>query len=182
LVRQIGAGDDVGCDCGAGWRWEGRGDRLLLLRRRDASPLARFSYILEVPGEVEIAELSLVLRLHPAPPAAWMYHGAADRAGLALPLTAGDRVTVRNRRPGDRLHPLGGAGTRRLKELLIDRRVPRRKRDLLPLLCLGDDIAWVPGVTVAEACRLPPPPHAGTTVWVAELAAAAPSEAKATKP
>jgi tRNA(Ile)-lysidine synthetase-like protein len=169
LLRQIAAGGDVGCDCGDGWRWEARGEGSLLLHRGGASPVAGFSYILEVPGEVEIPELSLVLRLRRSAPEEWMYRGAEHRAGLALPLSPGDRVSVRNRRPGDRLHPLGGSGTRRLKEVLIDRRVPRHRRDRLPLLCLGDHIAWVPGVTVAEPYRLPEPPAPGVTVWVAEL-------------
>jgi tRNA(Ile)-lysidine synthetase-like protein len=98
-----------------------------------------------------------------------MYRGAPDRAALALELAAGDAVTVRSRRPGDRLQPLGAAGRRRLKQVLIDRRVPRRRRDRLPLLVVGGEVAWVPGVTVAEPFRLPPAPAAGATVWVAEL-------------
>jgi tRNA(Ile)-lysidine synthase len=142
---------------------------MVLARRRRSPPATGFSYILTVPGEVEVRELGLVLRLRPAAPAAWMYRGAPDRAGLSLDLAAGDRVTVRSRRPGDRLRPLGAAGSRRLKQVLIDRRVPRSRRDRLPLLVVGTEVAWVPGVTVAEACRLPREPSTGATVWVAEL-------------
>jgi tRNA(Ile)-lysidine synthase len=172
LVRQLAAGGAVGCDCGGGWRWESRRGEVVL--RRAAGPAQRlpaegFSYILVVPGEVEIPELGLLLRLRPAAPAPWMYRGAPDRAALALELAAGDAVTVRSRRPGDRLQPLGAAGRRRLKQVLIDRRVPRRRRDRLPLLVVGGEVAWVPGVTVAEPFRLPPAPAAGATVWVAEL-------------
>ncbi len=169
LLRQLAAGGAVGCDCGGGWRWETRGGELVLARRRRSPPAAGFSYILTVPGEVEVRELGLVLRLRPAAPAAWMYRGAPDRAGLALDLAAGDRVTVRSRRPGDRLRPLGAAGSRRLKQVLIDRRVPRSRRDRLPLLVVGTEVAWVPGVTVAETCRLPREGSTGATVWVAEL-------------
>jgi tRNA(Ile)-lysidine synthase len=172
LERQLAAGGAVGCDCGGGWRWESREGEVVL--RRGAGPARRrpgegFSYILVAPGEVEIPELGLLLRLRPAAPAPWMYRGAPDRAALALELAPGDAVTVRNRRPGDRLQPLGAAGSRRLKQVLIDRRVPRRHRDRLPLLVVGGEIAWVPGVTVAERFRLPPAPAAGATVWVAEL-------------
>jgi len=174
LVRQLTGGGAVGCDCGAGWRWESRGGSVALvppaaqLARRRATA-ASFSYILVPPGEVEIAELGLVLRLYPTPLAPWMYDGAPHRAGLALELSPGEAVTVRNRRPGDRLRPLGTAGRRRLKQVLIDGRVPRARRDRLPLLVDGGGIAWVPGVTVAERCRLPDEPSAAATVWVAEL-------------
>ena len=96
----------------------------------------------------------------------WMFQGSPDRAGLALPLAEGDRVTIRNRRPGDRIHPLGADGSRRLKEVLIDRRVPRPVRGRLPLLCVGERIAWVPGIAIEQRFRLAG--HA--TAWVAEVA------------
>ncbi|HEX6200317.1 MAG TPA: tRNA lysidine(34) synthetase TilS, partial [Thermoanaerobaculia bacterium] len=93
--------------------------------------------------------------------------GSPRRAALALPpdvegaagTSAGAQVVVRSRRPGDRLRPLGAPGTRKLKDVLIDARVPRRERDRLPLLCVGERIAWVPGVTVDEAFRLPEAPR-----------------------
>jgi tRNA(Ile)-lysidine synthase len=53
-----------------------------------------------------------------------------------------------------------------LKEVLIDRRVPREVRERLPLLCVGERVAWVPGVTIDERFRLAG--HA--TAWVAEVA------------
>jgi tRNA(Ile)-lysidine synthase len=176
LARQLAAEGGAAVDCGDGWRWRTAGRRLRLERRPERSPGQEFSYILSIPGEVEIIELSTVVRLYRAPVARWMYRGAADRAALALPLDSGSRVTVRSRRPGDRLRPLGASGSRRLKEVLIDRRVPRLERDRLPLLCVDDDgvgdgggLAWVPGVTVDERFRLPEAPAAGATVWVAEL-------------
>ena len=104
-----------------------------------------------------------------------MLRGAPDRAGLALPLSAGARVEVRNRRPGDRIRPLGAPGGRRLKEVLIDHRVPRERRDRLPLLVVDGRIAWVPGVTIDEAFRL----REGSPVWLAEVVAApGPAESK----
>ncbi len=84
---------------------------------------------------------------------------------MALPLARGDTVVVRSRSPGDRIRPLGCAYTKRLKEVLIDRKVPRNERDRLPLLCLGDRIAWVPGVTIDDSFRL----TTGSRPWVARL-------------
>ncbi len=97
-----------------------------------------------------------------------MFAGSPWRAALALPLAEGDRVTVRNRRPGDRIHPLGANGSRKLKEVLIDRRVPRRERERLPLICVGEvgeRIAWVPGVTIDHRFRI----DGHATAWVAEV-------------
>jgi tRNA(Ile)-lysidine synthase len=172
LAAQRSAGTGVGCDCGRHWRWRREGGRLVLCPAPQCGDGPPFSYTLTVPGELDLPELGLRLRLDRQPPAPWMYHGAPDRAGLDLPLVAGDRVVVRSRREGDRVHPLGAAGTRRLKDLLIDHRVPRSRRDRLPLVCVGTDggtIAWVPGVTVDERYRLPA--SGGAQVWVAALVA-----------
>lgn len=167
LRRQCLAGGRVGCDVDGVWRWQSDGDRLRLRRRPAPAPAVPtpFAYTLEVPGEHSIPELSMRLRLRRGPVEAWMFRSAERRAGLALPLAAGDRVTVRSRRPGDRIRPCGCPWRRRLKNVLIDRRVPRAERDRLPLLCVGDRVAWVPGVTVEHAFRVAP----GGTAWIAEL-------------
>lgn len=154
LLRQLADPGALraGVDCPGGWRWESAGD-LLVLGRTERPPAA-FSYTLTVPGEVEMPEIGILFRIRVEPVAPWMLRGAPRRAGLALPLEPGDRVEVRNRRPGDRLRPLGAPGTRKLKDVLIDARVPRRDRDRLPLLLVDGRIAWVPGVTVDQRFRL----------------------------
>lgn len=53
---------------------------------------------------------------------------------------------LRNRKPGDRLALFGSGTEKKLKELLIDAKVPRAWRDRLPLLAAGDVVIWVPGV------------------------------------
>jgi tRNA(Ile)-lysidine synthase len=95
----------------------------------------------------------------------WMRVGDDLRAGLAAAIPPGAVVEVRNRRPGDRVHPLGAPGERKLKDVLVDRRIPRSERDRLPLLCIEGRIAWVPGVTVDERFRLP----GDGSVWVARI-------------
>ena len=71
-------------------------------------------------------------------------------------------VRTMHRRPGLRMRPAGGAGTRKLQDLLVDAGVPRRHRDALALLCdevAEDRLLWVPGVARAEGltvdARLP---------------------------
>ena len=165
LRRQLVAGGKIGCDQGDGWRWRARNDRLSL----EPAPLPHrprpFCRTFEAPGEVDVPELGIKVRLRPSKEEAWMLRGAADRAGLGLRLRPGERVTVRNRLPGDRLRPLGCDYRRRLKKVFIDHRVPWRQRDSLPLLEVGGRIVWVPGVTVEHDCRLAP----GLQVGLAEI-------------
>jgi tRNA(Ile)-lysidine synthase len=55
-------------------------------------------------------------------------------------------LRLRHRRAGDRFQPAGMHGhTRSLHEYMIDEKIPRAVRDLLPLLVVNDRIAWVCG-------------------------------------
>jgi tRNA(Ile)-lysidine synthase len=71
-----------------------------------------------------------------------------DAAGLALPLT------VRPLRAGDRIRPFGGSaggngrdGEKKVKEILIDRKIPRDDRWGRPVVCDAEGaILWIPGV------------------------------------
>lgn len=173
LLRQLEERDSAGCDCGGGWRWQA-GGTLLMLRRPAAEEtrMASFSYILAAPGQVEIPEIGARIGVCRRPVEPWMFQGSPCRAALALPFTEGGRLTVRSRRPGDRLQPLGAAGSRKLKDLLIDRRMPRHERDRLPLICVGERIAWVPGITIDQRFRI----SGESAAWIASLAPAAPEE------
>jgi tRNA(Ile)-lysidine synthetase-like protein len=168
LMRQLRLPSPVGCDGGQGWRWQEEGGWLILARKPTFVPpeTPYFTYTLKIPGELEISEISRRFRITRRTVSPWMRSGEGDRVGVALPLVPGDWVTIRNRRPGDRLRPQGRTHERKLKDLLIDRRWPREARDRIPLLCVGDDIVWVPGLTIDHRYRLT---RAHTLAWAAEL-------------
>ncbi len=73
-------------------------------------------------------------------------------------------LAVRNRRPGDRIAPLGMTGTKKLKELLIDEKIPREKRDAIPIVVDGDELVWVVGVRLSEKYKVD-----GSTVNVMQI-------------
>jgi tRNA(Ile)-lysidine synthetase-like protein len=52
------------------------------------------------------------------------------------------------RRPGLRMRPSRGGGTRKLQDILVDARLPREDRDSWPLVFAGERLAWVPGIAV----------------------------------
>ncbi len=63
-----------------------------------------------------------------------------DRDAIEGPLV------IRPRREGDRFRPFGMAGTKSLKELFIDAKVPWSLRSAVPLLCDTNSILWVVGI------------------------------------
>lgn len=63
-------------------------------------------------------------------------------------------LQLRGRSPGDRFHPQGAPGGKKLKDFLIDRKVPRHQRDHLPLVAAGDEVIWVAGERIAHPYRV----------------------------
>ncbi|KAF0208778.1 MAG: tRNA(Ile)-lysidine [Actinobacteria bacterium] len=65
-------------------------------------------------------------------------------------------LTVDGPRPGDRMTPLGMDGTKKLSDLLVDVKVPKRLRASTPVVRDGERIVWVAGVRLDEAYKVTP--------------------------
>lgn len=164
LERRLVSGSPVGLDVGNGWRIEETGGGELRICRQPVKT-PEFEYRISPPAEVRLTEISARFRLQRGREEPWMFRGDPWRAGLVLPEGSLDSLTVRNRRPGDRVQPLGRGSKKKLKKLLNDRRIPGNERDRLPLLCHSSRILWVPGVTIDHHARI----AAGREVWIAEI-------------
>jgi tRNA(Ile)-lysidine synthase len=75
-------------------------------------------------------------------------------AALDAGLTEG-RLEVRRFRSGDRLEPLGMSHQSiKVADLFINEKIPQRARKNWPLVCVDDEIAWVPGLRMAEKFKV----------------------------
>lgn len=75
---------------------------------------------------------------------------------LDYAMCRGERA-LRHRRPGDRFQPAGLQGhTRSLHDFMIDEKIQRTVRALLPLLVVGDRIVWVCGLRADERAKVTP--------------------------
>lgn len=68
-------------------------------------------------------------------------------------LSAG--ASVRTWQAGDRIQPLGMAGSRKLQDVFTDARIPRGWRNRVPLVVTPRGIAWVVGVRIADWAAAP---------------------------
>ena len=69
---------------------------------------------------------------------------AAQKNVLLYPMELLDgQLVLRKRQNGDRFAPYGGAGSKKLKDYLIDKKVPQAERGELLLLCCGDKILGI---------------------------------------
>jgi tRNA(Ile)-lysidine synthase len=106
-----------------------------------------FSYTLVVPGSTAIPELGMeaetgVFDSLPAETNVKNYRWQAlfdyDKIGL---------LTIRNRRPGDWFCPAGmGGKSKKLQDYFVDEKIPRHRRDTVPILLSGNDVLWVVGL------------------------------------
>ncbi len=63
-------------------------------------------------------------------------------------------IILRNRREGDKFTPLGMVGNKKLKDLFIDLKVSKDKRDDVPIICFGDKIGWIVGYRISELFKV----------------------------
>jgi tRNA(Ile)-lysidine synthase len=63
-------------------------------------------------------------------------------------------LTVRTRKPGDRFFPQGAPGGKKLKDFMIDQKIPRQIRDTLPLVVAGKEVIWPATTRIAEPYKV----------------------------
>ncbi len=131
----------------------------IVIEPRVATRLAPWTDPLEVTldGETPVPGGRLVTRLVAAQTLDWPSF-LASRGPLEEAVDADKvgRLYARGRQPGDCYRPLGMNGTRKLKSILVDRKVPRPQRDRLLVLESEDRIVWPVGCRIAEAYKVAP--------------------------
>lgn len=61
-------------------------------------------------------------------------------------LKLGDTLIIRGRKDGDKIIPTGMKGEKKLKEIFINEKIGKEKRDSIPLIVHNDNIVWIAGV------------------------------------
>ena len=153
-----------------GHRAERIGSRLVLTTRHPDTvgrPVARsanlFRYPLSIPGEVRLAEAGCVLsaEARPSANATDVATSSGGKVAIVRIDACAAPLAVRNRRPGDRFHPVGLGGQKKLQDYFVDRKVARQQRDVVPLVVDNSDrIVWVAGYGIDAEFRVTDPTQA----------------------
>ncbi|MDF2926308.1 MAG: tilS [Paenibacillaceae bacterium] len=135
-------------------------DRVQLVHNRLPKADMAYTYPLEgISGSIFIPEAAGWISYQfkeadEAPGAAFVHEACFDAAGLSYPLQ------VRNRRQGDRMQVFGLNGSKKVKDIFIDAKVPASLRDRVPILTDGrGHLLWIAGhrrsthAPVTEAAR-----------------------------
>lgn len=71
-----------------------------------------------------------------------------DLSEIQMPLT------LRTRREGDIIQPLGMTGKMKLKKYFINKNIPGYSRDKVLLLCQGQEVLWAIGIGLSEKIKV----------------------------
>ncbi|MFC2948845.1 tRNA lysidine(34) synthetase TilS [Virgibacillus sediminis] len=108
-----------------------------------------YHYTLPTPGSIVLPDGSVIRS----------YFGEWEESGDSFHYCCSSQVAlpihIRTRQPGDRLSLRGMTGTKKLKDIFIDEKVPRKEREHWPVVTDNDgNILWLAGLRKGQApCR-----------------------------
>ncbi len=121
-------------------------------RRDDKRDVNDYYYMVNVPGLVDIKEIGRGMKFD---------YVETDQVDFDSNTTAfidsravKKPLSIRNIRLGDTIQPLGMTGTKKLKSLFIDEKVPKRYRSSMPLLVDGLSVIWIPGFRLNDRVKV----------------------------
>src|SRR5690606_2494894 len=100
---------------------------------------------LEIPGKTVLPDYDGIMEVYRKNPPImpWNQHEQVaifDASQIHQP------VFVRPRKNGDRMTCFGLKGSKKIKELLIEAKIPRSERDRYPIVVMDGRIIWIPGI------------------------------------
>lgn len=114
--------------------------------------------VLTIPGRVELSDGRHIIAepVINIPEATALAQANTDPTRAWIDLSdLFSTVLVRSCIKGDRFQPVGMNGhTVKLSDYFINKKIQHRVRRYWPLICIGDEIAWIPGFCVAHPYRL----------------------------
>jgi tRNA(Ile)-lysidine synthase len=140
--------DSFARDLPNGLRAQNEYGRLIVSRSAEL-PVAVAPSLLAIPGTADLGSAGRIIAEEVAPADIAVGPYSVTIAADSLGSLAIDGV-----RPGDRMRPLGMKGSRKLADLLIDEKVPRRQRSAMPVVRDGDRIIWLAGVRMSDEYRV----------------------------
>jgi len=141
-------------DLDAARQWYAGRDAVSLVTRGEVTETDEA--VLPIPGSATLLGRLFVARVLPDAPPADYAERCSDTRQCFDAEALGAEVTLRTRREGDRIAPLGMGGTKKLKDWFISAGIPAPVRGRIVLLARGKDILWIPGGPVAQSVAITP--------------------------
>lgn len=136
-------------------------DRLLLVSRGEKQKSMPFQVPLPLPGTAKLMQQGILVHttLYDRDDYVKAF-GVLDKPGETSLQQIFDYgkinkgINIRSRCNGDIFYPYHSPGSKKLKEFFIDEKIPREKRENIPLLAVDNNIIWVMGFRTSEKYRV----------------------------
>ena len=124
-------------------------------------PTIKGSHKLKIPGELHLGTWKIKTKLIDIPdnsnPNSLKYLQKSPYSEtFDISLLETD-LYVRTRKSGDKFVPLGMNHVKRLKDFMIDSKIPSHHRDRIPLVCSNAEIIWVVGCRISNWAKIKKP-------------------------
>ncbi|MCK4400968.1 tRNA lysidine(34) synthetase TilS [bacterium] len=129
--------------------------RELVIRRGKARNIRSIIYPVKIPGETVVSELGVKLicaiskrKANPKFYTQNRYQEYLDYNKIKKP------VFIRTRKQGDTFQPLGMKGKKKIKDFLIDQKIPQPEKRKVLLLTDKTDIIWLIGFRISDKFKV----------------------------
>lgn len=113
-----------------------------------------FEYLITMDGVTRIPELSLEIDARiMSKEKCKLLSSSSNIKSFDLNKIKGDLI-VRSRQIGDRIKPVGFSGTKKIKDIFIDKKIPRNIREHIPIFADEEKIIWVFGHEISDESKI----------------------------
>ncbi|MCB0713643.1 MAG: tRNA lysidine(34) synthetase TilS [Ignavibacteriae bacterium] len=144
---------ETGARASLGGRFEALRDRDTIVLLKNPPVVRDVDRLFDIGDSVEIAGLTLKTSFFDNGKPKFVSNGKVEYVDAdRLP----EKLTIRSWREGDRFHPLGMKGEKKLSDFLIDQKIPLDRKRQVMVITDGDKIIWVCGMRIDERFKVNP--------------------------
>ena len=149
------------CDMPSGFKADMSCGKLVLYHGESEN--IDFSYSLSMDRAVFVPECGLYFEMSKNPEKnvgkiKYLYTKVFDCDKISI------NPVVRNRKNGDRIITNNSGGSKKLKDIFIDRKIPKVERDLIPVISAGEEVMSVLGIK--DSVRFLPDSRGGNNLYI----------------
>lgn len=133
---------------------EKKGYNLYVSKKPLEIKTVNFEYEIPLGGSIELAELGIKIETKiMSKERCKLLPSRANTKAFDLDKIQG-KLIVRNRKAGDKIKPIGFGGTKKLKDIFIDKKIPRDARERIPIIADESKIIWIVGHDMGEESKI----------------------------
>lgn len=114
-----------------------------------------YEYVLSIPGEIrlptgEIIEAKIIENSNISINFQDLWQAYFDYDKIKT-----KALVIRTWKEGDKIRPFGLKGkSKKLHDIFIDKKIPKWKRKLIPVILLGSEVLWIPGIVRSDIATI----------------------------